>query len=923
MRMRRTQQLLTFQQEGGSYSSEIGGKKRGKIRGLARPGEEKYRKRACGRLCSFPQMKKIPSSLPICAVLLAAACSSAPLFGDDSHRVKIETVRELKLSGYNQDAEGALQWKLEADSAEADSGGSADIRGALWNLSSLRLSTFDKSGKAFAEMTSPSGRFSPEKKEADSAAEVTLKGAGFLVRGKGWSWSGNGRENLIRVHDDVFVIIEQPDRKLTTCARRMTVRGETDRTTLVFSGNVRVFYGDIAMTCDALEIVVAGSGSGATRLSESERKSSVEEKLERVAGHGKVEIERGKTRLGGDSAEFLPRENLFRVRGNARLDEDGGQIVVRGDEAVGKIEEKFIEVLASRPDASRPSASASVSVEMPSILARGKNGAGSGGAPARTFVSGERMTVETSEEKNVVSLFGGVRVSDEAIRLESETLVVETDPSSGNAPLLDVASADSSSEKPAVRSALAEGGVRVLYEGRELTCARAEVLPPKNLITLTGAPKVVSPEEKSSLSGDRVEVLLDRDVIEVFSSDEDAPERRRVEATLPAFDELSASDRASARKTAADAPAGTLISGDHLTLTRGSDLSTFDIFGNVDLRSAEVSGSCGRLLAYADPKTAPAARGNAKKSPVSQIKKIIASENVKLEQNGCRLEGGRASITPAVTLQEWVKEDRGDADGNSPFFVSVEPDRDTGTRPRITFPGDSSGAALAFALPSEAKERKKSPPPSAPRAGSAPADDFSSPLPLTKKKKAEPKPEPAAEAVPARESYLESDSMEMIAGERRARFFLRGDVIFVTDGGAHGMCDSVEGLLEPPAAAGNAASPARPPFEAKKVICRGKVRLEQDGSQAKGSTLEIFPPENRAALSGNAFFRDREGIELHPGNDRFVFNLTTRELITGAATGDPDAVPAQVSRPRIIIPKGSDRVFVIPKSVRSDSGEGK
>ena len=872
-------------------------------------------------------MKKLPFSLSLCAALFAAAGLSAPLFGDDSHKVRIETIRDLKLSGYNQDDEGALQWKLEADSAEADAGRkSSDIRESLWNLSSLRLSTFDKTGKVFAEMTSPNGRFSPEKREADSAAAVSLKGAGFLVRGNGWSWSGSGHENLIRVLSDVFVIIEQPDRKLTTCSRRLAVRGEAARTTLVFSGDVRVFYGDIAMTCDALEIVVAGGGSGATRLSEAERKSSVEEKMERVTGHGNVEIVRGKTRLGGDSAEFLPRENLFRVRGNARLEEDGGQIVVRGDEAEGKLDEKFVEVLATRPDASRPLAPAAVSVELPSLLARGGNAPRNavGAAPARTLVSGKRMTVLTGEDGNVVSLFGDVRVTDSAIRLESEKLVVETDPNADSSPLLDVSAAsEKSGEKPAVRRAVAEGAVHVFYEGRELTCARAEVLPPENLITLTGEPKVVSLEEKSALSGDRVEVLLARDVIEVFSASGDSPSRRRVEATLPEFSELSAAPATSTRSSGTPS-AGTKISGDHLTLTRGSDLSTFDIFGNVNLRSAEVSGSCGRLLVFADPKSEPAAaRGNTKRTPTSQIKKIIASDNVKLEQNGCRLEGGRATITPAVTLKEWVREDVSDADGDSPFFVVVESDRDTGARPRITFPGGSSGAGLAFALPSEAKE-KKAPAASETRPDAASSgNDFSTPLPLTKKKKAET-PAKAEPAVPAKESYIESDAMEMIAGERRARFFLRGDVIFVTDGGAHGMCDSVEGLLEPPPEDGASGVPAanRRRFEAKKVICRGNVRLEQDASRARGSTLEIFPQENLAALSGDANFRDKDGIELRPGNDRFVFNLATRELLTGAAAGGHDAaVPAQVSRPRIIIPKGSDRVFVIPKSVRSDSGE--
>ena len=163
--------------------------------------------------------------------------------------------------------------------------------------------------------------------------------------------------------------------------------------------------------------------------------------------------------------------------------------------------------------------------------------------------------------------------------------------------------------------------------------------------------------------------------------------------------------------------------------------------------------------------------------------------------------------------------------------------------------------------------------------------------------------------------------MELIAGEKtRARFFLRGNVDFRTEGGASGRCDEVEGLLAPPADAADAAEAPR--FEAKEVVCRGNIRFEQDGGKGRGSVLEIFPQEDRAVLSGDAAFRDKDGTELYPGNDRFVFDLEKKQLITGeAADAAGGGVPAQVARPQIIIPKGSRNVFVIPKSVSGDSEE--
>lgn len=817
-----------------------------------------------------------------------------------SRNVSIETIQDLKLSGYNKDDDGELQWRLEADSADTSGETrSADIKKALWNLYNLRLFTFGKNGQPFARMTSPKGQFSPEKREADSDSDVEVRGDVFTVRGKGWSWSGHGHDNLIRVHGDVFVSL--PQEHLTVRATRLTIKGTDDRTELMFSGNTDVVYGDIFMTCETLEIVVSASGNRARELGDSSAKNTDwRNAVSRIAGRGNIAVRRGTTMLSGNSAEFLPRENVFTVRGNAQLDDSSADISVHGDEAVGKIEEHFIEVRATGPNAALPNAPVAVSVKMPSPVARQKGASSPLTDSAGAVVSGKRMTVSLTEKENVISLFDEVRVTDSEICIDADKLVVTTEPSDGNDfPEI----SDGGSDSLSVRSAVAEGNVRADYSGRVLTCERADVFPQRKLILLTGTPRVISSKENSALSGDRVEVFLDRDVIEVFSEEGASANRRRVDVELPNFSEVNSRSGFKNSPSSSDG-VKTKISGDHLTLTRNGrdNLSTFDIFGSVTLSSLELTGTCGRILVFADAESLSRDKKSSAKNGLSQIRKIIAVDNVALKQNGYELTGGRAMITPAVELREWVASDRSNADGEMPCWVVVEPDADTGTRPRITFPGDAGGSRLAFALPVKPAEKE----PSAPVADS-PSDGEA--LPLTKKKKTVAKPVP----VVAKKSYLESDAMELVAGKARARFFLRGDVILATEGGANGMCDYVEGLLTSGEEGKN--------FEAKKVVCRGNVRLVHDGSEGKGSTLEIFPTENRAVLSGDPAIRDKSGISLQPGNDRFVFDLEKRQLLTGSAAGTGTEMPAQVSRPRIIIPKGSDRVFVIPGSVRRDGGE--
>ena len=89
-------------------------------------------------------MKKIVRSLSFLAIGFLLSVN-VPAFGKEkkSRRVSIETIEDLKLSGYNQDEAGELQWRLEADAADADpQTKSEDIKRTRWNLRKLRLLTF-------------------------------------------------------------------------------------------------------------------------------------------------------------------------------------------------------------------------------------------------------------------------------------------------------------------------------------------------------------------------------------------------------------------------------------------------------------------------------------------------------------------------------------------------------------------------------------------------------------------------------------------------------------------------------------------------------------------------------------------------------------------------------------------------------------
>lgn len=839
-------------------------------------------------------MKKTFPILPLLApIFLLAATVSVPAGTQkNSERVNIETIRGLRLSGYNQDSAGGLQWSLEADSAEIDPATKGKgARSALWNLRNLRLSTMGKDGEVFAEMKSALGQFSPENRTAESDSDIHVNGGDFDVAGSGWSWTGKGHDNEIRIRRDVSVTIKRPktNENIFAKSKSLKIVGTEKQTVLTLFGNVRVSVDDIYMTCETLEILVPERGSVAMEeRGGGDFKSSVRS----IVGRGNVEMFRGGVRTSGDFAEFLPRENLFFVRGNVHLSDLEGRVSVRGDEAKGEIEKQFVEVVATRPNAALPLAPVAVSVAMPSLIKRGEKI-----SPAeKTVVSGKKMSVFSTDEKTEIVFTENVVASDENIRIDSDRLAVTMLPFSEKISDFETLSAGKNF-KENVKNVVATGNVRAVRDAMTLTCERADILTQEEHITLTGAPKVVSEKENATLTGHRVEIFTDengKDRIEVFSDDasENALPRSRVAVSFPPFSRLI--ENAKTAAVPAETPAEASVVGDRLVVLREENQSVFDMTGNVLLASDDLGGSCDRVVVFVDTSAQKTDR-RAKFKP-TQIEKIVAEGNIDLTQNGYRLTGGRALVTPNIQLREWVKADDTGADGESPFLVVVEPDAETGTRPRIYFPENATQSGLNFALPDNEKSD---------------TGKFAG----TQKNSRAENVENSSE--PAKESYLESDAMDLVAGERRIRFFLRGNVLLATAGGAFATCDAAEGLLLPQNSdPKNSAEKTGKRFKPEKAICRGNVRLAQDGAEGTGSTLEIFPPKNRAILRGNAKFSGSDGVRIFPGDDRFVFDLANRRLLTGEDAGDADVPPEQVSRPRIVIPASRNRVFIVPKSVR-------
>jgi lipopolysaccharide export system protein LptA len=837
-------------------------------------------------------------------LLLAALCAGgrfADVFAAEGARVG--TAKKVVFSEFD-DKGGVLQMELHAAEASPQKNAAADSGElSVWNLTAVELRLFSKDAKGraehFATITSPDCRYSKPEHTASSSRELSMDSKDFAVTGGAWTWR--------RANDKDVVSLQKPVR---ATLKPVSDRGRVDvfsdalditrhkagadagRAILTFSGNVRMSmetakHGEIMLFCDTLVARLKNTGDlpgakGAVPAAVGPRKTApfsgifstgagpartkketvenLDDALEGITAAGHVEILNEGREMTGARAEYNQAKRTFSTTGGARFYDTHFHVSATGEQLRYHVVEDKVEMFSAPPAAGVPPRP--VALELPSFTHKeGRARRGDGIA----HITGERLSINRSNGKNLVEMTGGVRGRDENLEFTSRRVFVET-PRDTKPSVLE------ERKTARVNHLKAEGDVRANYDGRFLACESLLFRPGAQTVELSGNPSLAT--QGARLSGHAIFFDDARDIARVTSAPETAAAaapRRRAEVSLPPLGK---------GKTRA-APRETLVSADSLVMAEKADgKAELDFSGNVILKGEDLDGRCDRLVILADmPRgerdPAPGARPKtADMAAVARIQEMTATGGVSFATSEWRAEGGEAVMHPKVALRENSPLDDNGLDGNEPKLLVLRQHLSTpGKRPRLTI------------YAPETLDGPAAPPPAAAVGGRRPA-----PVPRRR--------------VPY---HIDGDSLEIIGGSMRSRFFMRGDIRLSNETRTvSGRCDEIEGEIvreEAPRAVRAGANTAVPRYEFTRIIGRRDVHVAARGREVFGQKFELFPEAQKIRISGAPSMTDaKDGMSASPGQQGvIIYNRRTGEweMEKGAAAeGDEERVP----RPSVRIP---------------------
>jgi lipopolysaccharide export system protein LptA len=792
-------------------------------------------------------------------VLLALPTGLALAAGDDSARVGSAT--GVTFSGYNTDDEGRRLWTLTADKAAPLTGPGAGKKD--WSLERVRIRLFGKSPLTIA---APNAQYRGENRSANDSGPVTAEGEGVKLAGRDWFWqNGKDQVDTITINSDVRVTVTPPGATgekaspVLITAKHLVARRDADGISLAFDGDVRLVSrmrgarSDTVMSCDKLSTRVRGSGTGigvSTKLGRDD--------IERIDAEGNVRLNDARMSITGTTGVVIPKQNLYSIIGDAEFrDFSDNRVKVNGeamhyDRTAGRV----------RVDPKTDAVDGRVTAELPCLDEKRRKG-----SDERANASGRKLEILIGPQSNTLLLTGDVRLVDPDYLGSCEKLSIETARKSG--PGADFVAIDNAREP--VKSVIAEDSVTLTRDGRTIRCGRAEIFPKKSQTVLTLSPRAEDPTQGSSLEATRM-TLDSSDKLAQKLTAESEP-GKPVKVVLPS---LPKSDAGTGLPGVATGP--TTVESGVLIMSRRGDIGVFEFEDKVKITGTGLDGSCERL--GVEVETHGTGKGRA---PDRNIRRIVASGDVKLRQDAYAAEAARAEIFPNAKLKEFSVADDNGMDGKNPFFVSLSRDEtiSPGLRTKVTLPSISMPGITGDAP----EENKKT---------------DTAPVPTT----------------------IESDYQELVHGSERLRAFARGDVRLAAKD-LIGRSASAELL-----ATAKPANPGeKPKFTADSIdafVARGGVEVKFGERTAKADTLEIFPQKNTLALTGHPYL---DGWTTGPGVERKILDWV-REPGPDGKLGTKlhireelrAGLPTQITRPRIILP--TDGAPDLGRSLKSlDKGE--
>ena len=438
------------------------------------------------------------------------------------------------------------------------------------------------------------------------------------------------------------------------------------------------------------------------------------------------------------------------------------------------------------------------------------------GEREKITISADSIKMRTEGEKNFFDFSGNVDVEADSFKASCDSLVAESSSKDGG--------------KPQVAYIKGSGHIRLSNENGVATADNMEILPSKSEVALSDNASLLDNERGMRLYAQAIVFLKERSTGLAFSN----PSDKNSYVTLKMREGISADEKL---KTQTE----TTVKSRRLKFVKNQKNMHFDFERDVNITSDDIKASCQKMqvLAMRDKKGG------------DSVRKITASDNVKISQKGYSAEAETAVIYPKL---KGGKADNSKAAAHR-YVELLTAANNPGKRPTIYLPATKSIGLEEV------------------RAGS----------------KLESKP-----------TVITSDKQWLVGGTESDRYFFEGDVKAVgTDMDV--SCDKAEVGIRKRKGGGHSIN---------KIDLYGNVNLSSGLKAATCGKAEIFPEDEMVVLSEDPVVIDREDNTRVSG-PRMVYNRGRRSMTVEA---EEPAQNAPTEERRTFIPDFEDDETLEPET---------
>lgn len=731
------------------------------------------------------------------AIVFAAAALAA-FSAQQSHAQRMTTmlpgtVKNFELPNFDENT-GAKQWDLFGNSATYKSDTRIDVEG-------LRLMLFEeKDGKLKATITSPEANVNPVKKFVSGDTDIFVTAPEFKIDGKKWTW--DSAKKFVEVFNGIKVNITPPDGGEKSTGKE----GEAakDYATLITGEYGSMLNGaesNVFEVRKSVELVNSQMKLECDRLrvnAPKEKKS--ETGLDEIFASGNVKMLYEKKDIRAGEAKIDPGASTAFLSGNPHIKDIPSSAEISGSSIALDKNKKTL------------AAESAGGIRATAVIYNTDDD----GEREKITISADSIKMRTEGEKNFFDFSGNVDVEADSFKASCDSLVAESSSKDGG--------------KPQVAYIKGSGHIRLSNENGVATADNMEILPSKSEVALSDNASLLDNERGMRLYAQAIVFLKERSTGLAFSN----PSDKNSYVTLKMREGISADEKL---KTQTE----TTVKSRRLKFVKNQKNMHFDFERDVNITSDDIKASCQKMqvLAMRDKKGG------------DSVRKITASDNVKISQKGYSAEAETAVIYPKL---KGGKADNSKAAAHR-YVELLTAANNPGKRPTIYLPATKSIGLEEV------------------RAGS----------------KLESKP-----------TVITSDKQWLVGGTESDRYFFEGDVKAVgTDMDV--SCDKAEVGIRKRKGGGHSIN---------KIDLYGNVNLSSGLKAATCGKAEIFPEDEMVVLSEDPVVIDREDNTRVSG-PRMVYNRGRRSMTVEA---EEPAQNAPTEERRTFIPDFEDDETLEPET---------